>query len=51
MSKDVFLTMRITNTVKRQLKRIAKENERTMSNMIAVILKEYVDNNRKTNNE
>lgn len=44
MAKDKFITMRITGEVKEKLVIEAENQGRTLSNMIALILKEAVEN-------
>ena len=40
MAKDVFINMRITSEVKEKLRIEAEKQGRTLSNLIAMILKE-----------
>lgn len=43
MKKDEFVTIRIRSDVKEKLKEKADKEERTLSNMISLILKESVN--------
>ena len=46
MKKEV-IHIRIDEDIKKEIIKIAKENDRSLNNMIAIIIKEYVKGKKK----